>query len=262
MLRAALLVAMMLVNSHPATRAAGTKRAGATRARIPAGSYMPLYAPAGAGRTHVSAFTIDREPVTRADFEAFVRAHAEWRRSAVKPQLAEPSYLGDWSSDVDAGPIGRQRPVANVSRFAANAYCTARGGRLPTVNEWEYVAAASTHSHDATNSATRRAELLGVYGARAGAETKPIGASTPNVYGVADLHELAWEWVDDVDRATMPDHARMSGDDAAAHHMSCASAALGATDATNYPAFLRYAFRAGLTSQSVSHALGFRCAGI
>ena len=41
---------------------------------------------------------------------------------------------------------------------------------------------------------------------------------------------------------------------------TCAGAALGASDAANYPAFLREAVRASLTPRSTARHLGFRCA--
>jgi formylglycine-generating enzyme required for sulfatase activity len=42
--------------------------------------------------------------------------------------------------------------------------------------------------------------------------------------------------------------------------LSCASAAIGASNAGDYAAFMRYQFRAGLTRSSAQQMLGFRCA--
>jgi formylglycine-generating enzyme required for sulfatase activity len=39
-------------------------------------------------------------------------------------------------------------PVTNVSWFAAKAYASWKGKRLPTVAEWEYAAAASVDKPD------------------------------------------------------------------------------------------------------------------
>src|SRR5690348_9618524 len=111
-------------------------------ALIPAGSYRPLFAATHA-RAQVAQFAIDREPVTRADFLRFVRANPAWRKSAIKPEFADGSYLNDWAADLDAGGVAAlDEPVRNVSWFAARAYCAAQGKRLPTTDEWEYVAAA------------------------------------------------------------------------------------------------------------------------
>jgi formylglycine-generating enzyme required for sulfatase activity len=41
---------------------------------------------------------------------------------------------------------------------------------------------------------------------------------------------------------------------------SCAGAAMGASDPSNYPALLRESFRSALTERSTARTLGFRCA--
>jgi len=254
---ALVLLAATLGGSRPAPAPHGE------RVRIPPGSYRPLYAPSGAGRVHVAAFSIDKEPVTRADFETFVRQNPEWQRGAIKGVFAESAYLSDWRSATDAGTEGRQRPVTEVSWFVAKAYCTWRGGRLPTVDEWEYVAAASATKRDASDDPSHEAALVTTYAQRAGHSIRDVGSSRPNAFGVSDLHELVWEWTSDFNSVLVSDDSRSmgAGGDERDHHLFCASAAIGATAPTDYAAFLRYAFRAGLTGRSTVRSLGFRCAG-
>lgn len=230
--------------------------------RIPAGSYRPLYGAPGMGRVRVGAFALDSRPVSRAGFLAFVRLHPEWSRSSVRPIVAEPSYLADWAGVLDAGSgVDLQRPVTSVSWFAAKAFCAARDKRLPTLDEWEYVAAASETRRDASADPAFRRHLLALYAARS--SRLPIaGSGVANVYGVRDLHESGWEWTLDYHAMTAGDDARVpgSGHEARDHRFSCASAAIGATDPSNYPAFMRFAMRAGLTARATLGALGFRCA--
>src|SRR6478735_7221904 len=109
-----------------------------TMARVPGGSYRPLYAARGDARVRVAPFALDREPVTRGQFLSFVRTHPAWRRDAIRPLFAQRGYLADWPSATNAGgPADQGRPVVNVAWFAAKAYCAAQGKRLPTVDEWE-----------------------------------------------------------------------------------------------------------------------------
>lgn len=214
---------------------------------IPAGTYSPLYAPDGAGPVAVHRFALDREPVTRGEFLDFVRRNPRWRRSAIAPSLADKGYLADWTGDLAAGPPAvLRRPVTSVSRNAALAYCKARGKRLPTPDEWEYAASASERRRDATRDPAFVARLLGLYAKRARV-TPAVGTGIENVYGVRDLHDLVWEWT------ARPDAMH-------AHHMFCASSAIGATDPANYPAFMRYAVRSGLRDRTTMRTLGFRCA--
>ena len=217
---------------------------------IPHGSFSPLYAVKGAERVSVGAFALDREPVTRGEYLEFVRRNPQWRKSAVKSSLADAGYLADWQSDLNAGSgASLLRPVTNVSRNAAYAYCKAKGKRLPTSAEWEYAAAASETRREATRDRGFISRLVGFYTSR-GSATGVIGNQPKNAYGVRDLHELVWEWTDN------PGESHMSH----THHMFCASSAIGASDPANYPAFMRYAVRSGLTDRSTLKTLGFRCA--
>lgn len=219
---------------------------------IPHGSFAPLYATKGAERVSVSSFALDTEPVTRGDFLQFVKRNPEWRRSAVKSSAAEKGYLADWSGDFSAGSAqDLARPVTSVSRYAAMAYCSSRGKRLPTTEEWEYVAAASETRRDAVRDKKFISRLIGYYRARSGVRPQVVGKSAKNAYGVRDLHELTWEWTADPMQHKGHDHE---------HHMFCASSAIGAVDPSNYPAFMRYAVRSGLTDRTTLTTLGFRCA--
>ena len=95
-------------------------------------------------------------------------------------------------------------------------------------------------------------------GKRTGADTRGF----ENAYGVRALHGVVWEWTLDFNSIVLDDDSRAtgSGADARDRHLYCASAALGATDPSNYPAFLRHAVRAGLGARSSTSAVGFRCA--
>jgi len=231
-------------------------------AMIPAGHYRPLYAAPGAERVAVAAFALDRDPVTAGEFLAFVERRPEWRRDRVRRVYADARYLADWPSATDAGSLeARRRPATQVSWFAARAYCASRGKRLPTVDEWEYAASASERSTHAGDDGAFRMRLLALYTAIGKAVNTP-SRGFENVYGVRALHGVVWEWTLDFNSVVLDDDSRAtgSGADARDRHLYCASAALGATDPSDYPAFLRHAVRAGLGARTSTSALGFRCA--
>ena len=231
-------------------------------AMIPAGRYRPLYAAPGADRVDVAAFALDREPVTAGEFLAFVERHPEWRRDRVRRVYADARYLADWPGATDAGsPEARRRPATQVSWFAARAYCASLGKRFPTVDEWEYAAAASERSTHASDDGAFRMRLLALYtGVGKGRES--ASHAFANVYGVRAMHGVVWEWTLDFNSVVLDDDSRAtgSGADARDRHLYCASAALGATDPADYPAFLRHAVRAGLGARTSTSAVGFRCA--
>jgi len=227
----------------------------AGRVAIPAGTYLPLYAASATSRVHVAAFHMDQQPVTRGQFLRFVQARAEWRRGGAARALSETGYLSDWKAPLDPGAATLDEPVTDVSRNAAVAYCAWRGSRLPTADEWEYVAAASQTSRDAARDPAFSAHLIAVYSARAGRKLTDIRRARPNAFGVSHMHDLVWEWTASPSAAHAMHHAAMTS----AEHMACAAASDGATDPANYAAFLRYAFRSGLSDGSTVHTLGFRC---
>lgn len=218
----------------------------AAMAAIPAGRYHPLYAD-GMPPLKVGAFSMDRRPVTRAQFLAFAHADPTWLKG------------------VDAGTEAPNRPMTGVTWFAARAYCAAQGKRLPTTAEWEYVAAADEHRRDATRDRAFSQRLVALYTTRPDARVGGAGERFTNVYGVSAMHGLVWEWTSDFDGGR-EDHAghqmagMKHGSGEHEHMLFCASAAIGASNPRDYAAFMRYGFRAGLTRTSAHQMLGFRCA--
>ena len=182
---------------------------------IPAGSYVPLYGAPGT-RVFVSAFKIDREPITEAQLRG-----GDSHRAATHVTLAE-----------------------------ARNYCSAQGKRLPTTEEWEYVAAASSNSRNGRNDPHFKQLLIELY---TRTRSAALGSGFVNAYGVADMHGVIWEWTE---TPPMP----MSHHNHGKHDMGCASSAEGATDPEDFAGFLRYAFRNGLTPNTSLPSLGFRCA--
>ena len=187
----------------------------------------------------VAAFWLDREPVTNREFLAFVEAHPEWRRDRVRPLYVDPGYLSHWAAADSLGAKAPPRaPVVRVSWYAARAYCTARGGRLPSEAEWELAAAASGTRDDLAWYEAPMPDVLGDIG------------GPPNAAGISDLHALVWEWVDDFGASFVaPDASR-----------ACGAGGGGAVDPRAYATYMRFALRSSLQARDTIPSLGFRCA--
>jgi formylglycine-generating enzyme len=232
-------------------------------ALLPAGPYTPFQRvkPAGSGDpatprpAEVAAFRLDVTPVTNAAFLAFASDHPQWRRSLVKPIFADSRYLQRWADDLHlADAQAADEPVTNVSWFAARAFCHARGQRLPTTQQWEYALADGGSGKDEV----RRASLVW-FGQPNAARLPAVGVSAANGYGIKDMIGLVWEWTLDFDAYSASAESRdPNGKDSAAF---CGGAAAGVSDASDYPAFMRYAMRASLKADYTSDNVGFRCAG-
>lgn len=82
-------------------------------------------------RISIDAFSIDRYPVTEADYSAYLNA------TGFQPTDTY-NYLKNWNGSKTSH---RSVPVTYVSLSEARRYCAWRGGaRLPTAWEWQYAA--------------------------------------------------------------------------------------------------------------------------
>ena len=240
---------------------AGAAGAADERVRIEAADFTPTLAPQpGVDRVHIAAFRLDPRPVTNAQFLQFVLGHPQWQRGRAAALFADADYLSHWAGPTALGrdALARQ-PVTRVSWFAARAYCAANDGRLPSWSEWELAAAAGPGVADARNDPAWRTGILDWYAKPASDPLSEVGLSSPNVYGVQDLHGLIWEWVEDFGALMVSGDSRVQGDpDKLAF---CGAGALSAQDRDNYPILMRIAFLSSLEARSTAHSLGFRCAG-
>ena len=229
-------------------------------ALIPAGLYHPLFrGDKDAKDVPVGGFFLDVAPVTNAEFLEFVRANPRWRRSQVKQLFADENYLKAWTDDLNPGSnVLSNAPVTWVSWFAAKAYSRWKDKRLPTVAEWEYAASASPTSPDGSKDPAFRKQISAWYATPAPEQIPAVGRTTPNLYGVRDLHGLIWEWVADFNTAMVTGDAR--GDSGLDRQLFCGSGAAGAKDTSDYAAFMRFGFRSSLKASYTVHNLGFRCA--
>ena len=257
MLRVLLIAAVTAASAVTAS----ANEAGKAMAAVPAGVYIPFQrekAAATAGATTkpiaVAGFRLDVEPVTNGEFLDFVTTYPKWRKSEVSRVFADARYLARWPFDLGlADAKARAEPVVNVSWFAAQAYCKARGLRLPTTEQWEYALADSGRDAEAL-----RQRSLAWFAEPNPPRPDPVGGA-PNGYGLRDMVGLVWEWTIDFNAyATTAESRDPSGKDSA---QFCGGATIGVSDATDYPAFMRYAMRASLKADYTADNLGFRCAG-
>ncbi len=238
--------------------AAGAQESAVAAVTVPAGSYRPLLVTGDGDQRLVDAFRLDAVAVTVGDFLDFVERHPEWRRSQARALFVGDAYLGSWSDDLDPGATGRDRPVTEVSWFAARAYCGARGGRLPTTDEWEY--AASFPEAGASDApAALHARFLSLQSARPGPrELPPVGRTVENRLGIWDLHGVIWEWTADFNNEMLSGAGR--DDRGLDRGLFCAAGSVGVPDPSDYAGFLRSAFRTSLDGSRGGLLLGFRCA--
>ncbi|MBF4516453.1 formylglycine-generating enzyme family protein [Flavobacterium sp. ANB] len=226
-------------------------------APIKEGYFVPLYGASSKNPVAVKSFFMDVYPVTNQQYLSFVKKNPEFRKSKMKGIFADKSYLGYWISDVDFGNNNTKSPVTNVSWFAAKKYCECQGKRLPTMDEWEYVAMADEKKIDARTKSEFNQYILSWY-EKSKTYENSIGKTFKNYWGVYDMHGLVWEWTLDFNSIFLSGESRK--DKSEDKNLFCGGASVNASDLMDYAAFMRYAFRGSLKAQYSTRNLGFRCA--
>lgn len=228
----------------------------AEMAKISGGSYRPLYLKKDTPMIAVKSFQLDKLPVTNREFAAFVQKNPQWQRGKISGKQTEAGYLRQWvKKDGGFAPNAADlnKPVTNVSWFAANAYCNAQGKRLPTIDEWEYAGQASATQKNGTAEPGYTRTILDWYAEGNRKGLRDVGKSKPNYWGVSDMHGLIWEWTEDFNSSQLTSSNADS-------NLFCSGAAIGSADPNDYAAFMRYGIRTSLQAKFVLHNLGFRCA--
>jgi sulfatase modifying factor 1 len=225
---------------------------------IKRGTYVPLYGTTDKKPVEVAAFKMDVYPITNAQFLVFVKKHPEYSRSKIKGIYAEKSYLAHWESDFNYGTTNLSNaPATNVSWFVAKKYCECQEKRMPTMDEWEYVAMADEKRIDARSKEEFNNYILSWY-EKPKTYGNSIGKTFKNYWGVYDMHGLVWEWTSDFNSIFLSGESRKDKD--TDKNLFCGSGSINASNLRDYAAFMRYGFRASLKARFTTRNLGLRCA--
>lgn len=148
-------------------------------------------------RVELRAFSIDRTPVTNAQFADFLNTVGPVGKKGERlfdvddPDARIHSRGGKWVADAGF----EKHPVVEASWFGAVAYCSWGGKRLPTEAEWEKAARGTDGRKYPWGQAVpdpSRARYSAGWNETAPVGSFPKGASP---YGVLDLAGNTWEWV-------------------------------------------------------------------
>lgn len=219
------------------------------RVLVKGGTYSPLFREPEEKDRKIANFFMDKRPVAREQFALFLEKHPQFSKNRISSRMGDSSYLEGWNENVF--PSGTARfPVTSVSWFAARGYCKFVGGRLPTVDEWEFAAQA------------QRPENLKVILAWYEKPSDQVGSvdalKPDSSTGLVGMHGLVWEWTEDFSSVLLQGDSRSSNETSG--DAFCGAGALKAKRPEEYATFMRFAFRSSLKPKSSARALGFRCA--
>ncbi|MDO9320745.1 MAG: formylglycine-generating enzyme family protein [Pseudomonas sp.] len=225
---------------------------------LPGGEFRSVLPADGkSSAAKIRPFWLRTQPISNAEYLAFLRSQRQWQRGAVPGVLAGADYLALWSAPLDFAPLQANAPVTQVSWHAAQAYCSSEQARLPRWYEWEFAAAADEQQADARQDPLWLARILGWYSRPANSPPQAIGLEPANYYGIQDLHGLSWEWVEDFNGLFVSADSRTQDEQKQLEF--CGGAALSLGDKTNYAVLIRLALLAAMEANQGGNYLGFRC---
>lgn len=224
---------------------------------IPKGDYTPLfkYGDDSSDTVTVESFYMDVYPVTNLEYQEFIKSNPKWSVDNISNIFSDNGYLNHWNG-VFLNEISSY-PVVNVSWFAANAYCLALGYRLPTIDEWEYVASSSKTSSFGKNDPRYLQDVLDWYLNSQTKKLVKVNALECNYWGVCGMHGYIWEWVLDFNSVILLNTDAEGG--GLEEVLYCGATAINSIDPADYVAFMRFAFRNSLEANYTMSSLGFRC---
>lgn len=224
---------------------------------ISGGHYIPLFKYNNIDdKVYVKPFMIDIYPVSNLDFLKFVSCNEEWQVDNVSFIFADKNYLSHWkNNNID---LILDYPVVNISWFAAYAYCSYLEARLPTIDEWEYVASAGEKSVNGKDEPFFIRDVLDWYSSSQITKLISMSFMIKNFWGVFGMYGAGiWEWVSDFNSVILLNTDAEGG--GLEEVLYCGATATNAIDPSDYVAFMRFAFRNALEANYTSQNLGFRC---
>ena len=190
------------VSEPPVVVRPGSTAATAGMVLIPAGSFqMGSNDPEAfideqpVRNVYLNAFYMDRYEVTNAQYRTFVLANSQWQKGRIQARYHDGDYLKHWVGNTY--PFGKaNHPVVYVSWYAARAYATWAGKRLPTEAEWEKAGRGGLVGRKYPRGNSIDASSAN-YGDGVG-DTTAVGRYSANGYGLSDMAGNVWEWCFDV----------------------------------------------------------------
>ena len=208
----------------------------------------------------VEDFFLDRTDVTNRNFHEFVTAAPEWSRERADPSLHNGRYLEHWTPD---GPrdADLRRPVTFVTWYAASAYCSWQGKRLPTEAEWEYAAGAGDPERLFPWGSMPPSDDLVTWSGSGRERPDPVASHPPTELGLYDMAGNVWKFLADEWRQSyaLPEFERDSTTTGTRKKADTRYAVRGGSygaSAVN----MRIQYRDSHRANDAREMVGFRCA--
>lgn len=154
-------------------------------------------------RLCVNSFQLDR-------YEASWKVYAKQTKTEISQQLQYQDSSGN-PILIDGAP---DLPITGLTWKEADKYCRDRSMRLPSFDEWEYVARSGISTVSITDPKTVKANLNGEFQDDVYPAISPVGSFPANTFGVHDMIGNTEEWTstchDEFGKIISPDSVRQA----------------------------------------------------
>ena len=201
-------------------------------------------------RVCLSAFSMDKTPVTNAQFRASQGSNSHESDGSCYAWDGSKLSQGNLASTFQ----GVDQPQVCVDWNQAKSYCESQGKRLPTEAEYEYANRAGSSSKWQCGNDESCLNKIAWYSANSNSQTHPVGQKQPNAWGLYDMTGNVWEWTGDwyADYTSSQQQDPQGG-------LSGSYRVYRGGGWSSTPVSLRSADRSGTTPSDRYDYLGFRC---
>lgn len=227
---------------------------------VPGDIYTLLFKENNNVTTHeVNYFFVDKYPVTNENYFNFIYLNKKWMPNEIISFFSNKDYLIMWLLNENFYLVLKD-PIVNVSWYSSFAFCKYYKKRLPTLDEWEYIASATDLTPDSINNPFYTQKILNWYTNLIGKSEYTIKNMFSNYWNIFGLHSIIWEWVYDFNSIIITG-ATIEGTENE-QLLFCGGATDNSINPIDYVGFMRFAFRNSLDSSFSITSLGFRCVKI
>lgn len=145
-------------------------------------------------------FLANKYEITVAEFAQFVKENSytttadsfKWSGVfSLEKNGWQPVDFANWQKPDGKSDVPKNHPVTQVSYYDAQAFCKSKGGRLPTAEEWDFLAGDSIIVGNVWQGLF---PLIDEGEDGYVAEAAPVGQFKTNKFGLHDIFGNVWEW--------------------------------------------------------------------